>query len=389
MKYWRGYLVAAILAALAYALKSFASTYNVLLDMVYPYLTRIVQTVLAQWSGGVSFCLWQLLAMAGAVLLVVTLVLMIVFRWNPIQWFGWVTAAVSLGFLVHTCIWGLNYYAGPLADDVRLETTEYTLTELAEATRYYRDQANELCSLVDRNPDGSVDFGTFEELAAQAGDGFRNLTYEQNFAVFAGSTLPVKKLGWSDYYSSVGICGITVALTGEAAVNPEIPAVSLPFTMCHEMCHRMSIAVERDANFGAFLSCISNADLNYRYSGYYMAFRYCYIALSQYDSAEASKIMMEAREPLKADFASYDAFFQKNRNEKATELSDKANDTYLKTSGDTKGVASYGDVCDLLVNWRLQMLARDHADEQGEEKFNPLDKNQVDLTGIVNADKGN
>ena len=80
MKYWRGYLVAAILAALAYALKSFASTYNVLLDMVYPYLTRIVQTVLAQWSGGVSFCLWQLLAMAGAVLLVVTVVLMIVFR---------------------------------------------------------------------------------------------------------------------------------------------------------------------------------------------------------------------------------------------------------------------------------------------------------------------
>lgn len=385
MKYWRGYLVAAILAALSYALKAFAQSHTVLVDMIYPYLTRTMQGMLAQWSSTVPFCLWQVLLLAAVVIVLATIVLMILFRWNPIQWLGWVAAAVSFGFLFQTCIWGLNYYAGPLATDVRLEPTEYTLTELATATRYYRDRANTLSILVDRNPDGSVDFGTFAEMADQAGDGFHDLTYNQGYAVFAGSTIPVKELGWSDYYSSIGICGMTVAITGEAAVNPQIPTVSLPFTMCHEMSHRMSIAVERDANFAAFLATISNPALSYQYSGYYMAYRYCYIALSRYDPQEASKIMLECSDLLKADFASYDKFFQEHKDEKATEVADKANDTYLKSSGDTKGIASYGDVCDLLVNWHLHVISLPPEPEE-EDKFNPLDKSQVDLSGIINAE---
>ena len=46
MKYWRGYLVAAILAACTWAFREFAEAHSQLVDMVYPYLTRIVQDVL-------------------------------------------------------------------------------------------------------------------------------------------------------------------------------------------------------------------------------------------------------------------------------------------------------------------------------------------------------
>ena len=56
MKYWRGYLVAAILAACTWAFQEFAQSHSKLVDMVYPYITRMIQTFMAGWSGGVEFC---------------------------------------------------------------------------------------------------------------------------------------------------------------------------------------------------------------------------------------------------------------------------------------------------------------------------------------------
>ena len=39
MKYWRGYLVAAILAAITWALVQFAQAHSLLVDMVYPHMS--------------------------------------------------------------------------------------------------------------------------------------------------------------------------------------------------------------------------------------------------------------------------------------------------------------------------------------------------------------
>ena len=61
MKYWRGYLVAAILGFFSWALLEFAKNHIVLVDMFYPYMTRMIQGTLAQWSGGTDQLLWQLL----------------------------------------------------------------------------------------------------------------------------------------------------------------------------------------------------------------------------------------------------------------------------------------------------------------------------------------
>ena len=57
MKYWRGYLVAAIFAACTWGLTEFAKTHTVLVDMIYPYVTRMAQNFLVGWSGNVEYCL--------------------------------------------------------------------------------------------------------------------------------------------------------------------------------------------------------------------------------------------------------------------------------------------------------------------------------------------
>ena len=388
MKYWFGYLTAGIFAAITWILMGFGERFATLVDMVYPYVSRTVQGYLAQWTGTVDFPVWQMLAVALGVMILASLVLMIVLKWNPIQWFGWVAAVFAGIYLCHTLVWGLNYYAGDLADDLRLDTSSYTLDELVEAAEYYRDKANTLAGQVSRDAGGNVDFADFDTLADQAGEGFRVLTYDYHYPVFAGSREPVKELGWADMYPSMGITGVTFGLTGEACVNPQIPDVLLPFTMCHEMAHRMCIAAEGDANFAAFLACSANPSLEFQYSAYFMAYRYCYNALSgvntQSAAAAAARVTSGVSDQVKADLNNYNAFFNTNQNSAATGFANQVNDTYLRTSGEDAGLASYNQVCDLLVYWHIETVVLPSISEE-ESHFDPYDESQVDLSDIVNA----
>lgn len=382
MKYWWGYLIAALFGGFSWALTQLGERYSDLVDMVYPYVTREIQTMLCQWTGTVDVLVWQVALVAFLVLALALLVVVVIVKGSVIRYVGWVLAVASMVFFLHTGIYGLNYCSGPIADDIRISVDDYTQYDLELAVKFYRDKANSLSTQVPRNNDGTLDYPEFDTLAQMAENGFRSLTYDRSFSIFAGDTSPVKRLGWAEAYSSMGITGFTCFLTGEAAVNPQIPASTMPFTMCHEMAHRMCIAREDDANFAAFLACEANDSIEYQYSGYFMAFRYCYRALAAVDSAAASAIKTECTRELLEDLEGYDAFFREKRDETATRVADTVNDSYLKASGDVSGIASYGAVCDQLVNWYISEYAT--PEELGEPQFDPYDETQVDLTGIVN-----
>ena len=372
MKYWRGYLTAFIFAVITWALIQMGSSFTNLVDMIYPYVIRTLQNMLAEWSSGVDFAVWQMFAMVLLALGLASAVLMIVLKWSPVQWFGWVLAAASFLYMLHTLVFGLNYFAGPLADDIRLEVGTYNLEELTEAAEYYRDKANELAVQVNRDADGNVDFADFDTLASQTGDGFKTLTYEYSYPVFAGTTLPVKKLAWANWLTRKGVTGITIGLTGEACVNPNIPDICLPFAMSHEMAHRMCIATEEDANFAAFLTGHVNQSLEYQYSAYFMAYRYCYNALLSTNtpaaSAAAARVNSGVSDELYRDLTHYNKFFS------------TGSGNYVGSEED----GSYGVVTDLLVSWHIQQIVLPSITVE-EAPFDPYDSTQVDLSGNVNA----
>jgi len=385
LKYWFGYLCAAIIGGIIWVFQQFGERFATLVDMVYPYVIRTVQGFLAQWSGSVDFLVWQMLAVALAVVILASLVAVLVLRRSLIAWGGWVLTALSFVYLLHTMVWGLNYHAGPISDDLRMDVAQYTLEELAEATEYYRDRANILSQQMDRDGNGNLAYPDFDTMANRAGMGFQNLVYQRSYPIFAGSTLPVKKLGWADMYTSMGITGVTFGITGEAAVNSQIPVVLQPFTMCHEMAHRMCIASERDANFAAFLACSVHPDVEFEYSAYFMAYRYCYNALASINTVDAvtyaAEIQKEVGENLQRDITAYNTFFSSRRDETATRVADTANDTYLRTSGESAGIASYSPVCDLLVNWHIQEVVLPEISVE-ENLFDPYDETQVDISDI-------
>ena len=363
MKYWRGYLTAGILLACTWALREFAKAHTVLVDMIYPYVTRMAQMFLSDWSSAVDFCVWQMLLLALIALIVASGVLVIILKWNPIRWGGWVCAVLAAVVFLNTGLYSLNEFSGPLSEDIRLKETDYNIVELENAAIYFRDQANALADQMQRDGNGDVVFPDFKTMAIQAAKGFEALVYEESLAVFAGPMEPVKKLSWEGRYIAKGITGVTVGLTGEAAVNPQTPAVIMPFAMCREMAHRASIAIERDAAFAATLACRKNTDSGFQYSGLLMSYRYCLEALKELDlvvgEGIAARVSAGESDNVKHDLAICDRFFGDNVFEDAK-------------------------ACDLLVSWHIQEIVLPSQMEE-EEGFDPLDKSQVDLSDNPNA----
>lgn len=371
MKYWRGYLVAAILAIFTWALTQFAAAHSQLLDMVYPYMSRLIQSSLAQWSGGLDYCVWQALFLFGIGAILASVVLMVALRWNPVQWFGWVLAAVMLVNFASTSLYHLNAESGSIAQDVRISTEGYTQDALEEAALYYLGNANRLSTKVSRDKNGQVKSMDFEAQAQQAADGFVYLVKVEHYPVFAGSTEPVKKLNWSGYYTDNGITGKTVGLTGEAAVNPQVPAAAMPFAMCKEMACRMSIVREGDARFASFMACAANSDENFQYSGWLMAFRECYNALKKLDDhagqAALRRVESQIGNQVEKDLKTVNKFL----------------------GGDAKKVNK--TAVNLLVNWHIETvilpLQQEAESEQQITLFDPMDETDPRLSGLLGNDE--
>lgn len=383
MKYWRGYLTAAIFAAMTWALVLFAKTHTALVDMVYPYVTRLIQTFLAGWSGGVDFCLWQVFLVLLGIIAVASVVLIIVLRLNPIQIIGWFTAVASVLFFLNTGLFALNYHAGPLAEDIRLELADVTVSQLVDAASHYREEAEKLADAVPRDAQGNVDFSDFDTLAQEAAAGFEKLTYEEAISIFAGSTVPVKKLSGSASFTAKGVAGMTVALTGEAAVNPEIPAISMPFIMCREMSKRMSIADDQDANFAGFLAARANPSVQFQYSAYFMAFHHCYNALAADSTSAAKQAMLTLRggmsDRLNADMERYDAFWADAISPGAAAREESMKNLYLSLNGVKVEEETTAQVTELFVSLYVQeVVVPMHKVE--EIVFDPYDENMVDFS---------
>ena len=360
MKYWRGFLVALIFAAIGWFATWFAAGHAALVDMVYPYMTRLVIGKLAVATSGIAGCLWQTILLILTIASIVGIALMIVFKRNPVSLIGWILAVACGISTMNTLLYGLNDYAGPISEDVRLTMTDYTVSELAEATKYYRDKANALSDSVPRNSKGELELPSFEDLAGMAGDGFRSLTYDHAISLFAGDTSPVKKLGWTAFYK--GKTGVTVALTGEACVNPKVPSIALPFAMCKEMSKRMTIAKEEDAKYAAFMAAEANASELFQYSAYCIAYYHCYNTLLQVPTSTAQQnaqtMHTGATANLKKDMEAYEKFFGK----------------FTDPDGDS--------MADMLVSAYVQeYITPLHIEE--EDPFDPYDKSKLDLNYVA------
>lgn len=336
------------------ALLLLAANYiNPLFFSFYPDFSRWIVGILAGVTSVFPFALCEILLALLLLWFIVSLIRAIVRR-RMVRWLTGVLLSVCTIVTLFVAIWGLNYYAPSMTERLGLPDRQYTPAELKEAASYFRDRANELASGVERDADGVMVEYDFDTLAEHAGDGFKTLA--QRYDCFNGSTVRVKKLLSSKLMGKAGTTGVFICLTGESGVSTTTFQAAMPFTMAHEIGHRMAFAREDEANFAAFLACDASERPEFRYSGYYLAYVYCYNALYKVDPEGARDVSAGCSELLRNDMRASSAHYDKIEDKKVSALQDTVYSGYLQAFSVESGTQSYGEVTDLLLTWYFERV---------------------------------
>lgn len=319
----------------------------------YPEFSRKALTALSNIASCVPFALWEVALVA---FLLGSLISMIhaISKKHFVRWIMGEILTLSVGVFLFVGLWGLNYYAPSMNQRMGIAEENYTVQQLKEATLYYRNMAEQAAREVDRDEDGFFLPDEFDALAQEAGGSFAPLA--KDYECFDGSKARVKYLLSSPLMAKTGTTGIFICLTGESSVSKLTYDISMPYTMCHEVGHRLGFAREDEANFAAFLACSESDRPDFRYSGYFNAFSYCYNALYKADPESARQVWQEASALLRNDLLRENNHYEALRNEKASEVSDAVYDSYLKGFSIQEGVQSYGQVTDLLLVWYFKEI---------------------------------
>lgn len=260
-----------------------------------------------------------------------------------------VCAGLYAMFVFH---FGVGYRTATIDDKLDLDWKKVTAQELYETTKIVTDKLNELAEeiiLIEGN--GSVRPYSHDTTVDLCVDSYRALSEQYGF--IPDLDVPVKQIVLSDWMTYTHISGVYTFFTGEANLNTNYPDYVNVYTTAHEMAHQRGIARENEANFIAYLVCITSDDPYMQYAGYLNMFDYLANPLYSADRDAYIEILSGLSARVRYDRQCYSEFFDKYRENAAAEVSDAVNNTYLVLQGMTEGAKSYGMVVDLAVAYHL------------------------------------
>ncbi len=284
----------------------------------------------------------------------------LLFRWSVSLWrekrlrrlalasgLGNALLAVAVTYVAFLLLWGLNYQRQPFAVSAGLDTRGAGVSELEALCVALVERANDLRGAVAedehgvmRAPDG------VSSLLARAGAGFSEAA--RLHPTLAGRCTRPKPVLLSPLLSRLGITGIYSPFTAEANVNTDAPGPELPFATSHEIAHAYGFAREDEANYLGYLACRLHPDPDFRYSGVLAASLYAQAALARRERAAYERLETRRSPAVRRDIDALSAWIARYRGP-ATEASQRMNNAYLRSQGQTEGVRSYGRMVDLLL----------------------------------------
>lgn len=232
--------------------------------------------------------------------------------------------------------WGLNYHATQLFDPA----SQYSEEQLQQITAYFAEQVNQLHSVIETDQEKPIELPySTDELIAQIVNEKHDHSIRGKAKVSLFS-LPLTYMGFSGYLNP---------FTLEAQINGNIPSLSMPITIAHEMAHQQGYAAEQEANFIAFMRIYQHHDPAIRYAAHLFAFRYCYSELYRAFPEKARCIRDELRPGIIANIRITSQFWKAYKNP-LEPFFKKSYDRYLKANDQKKGIQSYSQVVALLIS---------------------------------------
>ena len=267
------------------------------------------------------------------------------------------TGIILTGFYV---LWGWNYARPPVEERLHLPPAaeETDVAFVASLSQDFLEQANASYRAIHGNDDAGAPTQLPEhwsEVDEFVEEGWRELAknprihsqFDRNLDARRG---PGKRLLAGELLSHLGLSGFYFPFTGEANVNGGVPAVAMPQVLAHEKAHQRGFGPEDEANFLGFLAAASSRDPHAQYSAFVFAHRQLLRVLLSLDRARGEDLMKLRLPGVQRDITDLNLYWRKYEG-RASEVSEKLNDAYLKSNRVEGGVASYGKSVELLLRY--------------------------------------
>nr|WP_246578111.1 DUF3810 domain-containing protein [Clostridium frigoris] len=260
-------------------------------------------------------------------------------------------AASGLIYFSFQLLWGFNYQRLPLAKTLKLNVHNSTTNELAHLCEDLITSSNDLREKISQNKNGVMKLPYNKKVILENA----HLGYDKaslQYVILKGTYGIPKGILLSHPMCYTGITGFYFPFTSEANINMSEPDSYLPFTTSHEMAHQIGFAKEDEANFIAYIACINNPDINFKYSGTLAALTYSLNSLRQYDPQKYKELFSFCSKGVLNDMI-YNENFWESYSGRIEKISKEINDTYLKSASQRSGIKSYSAMVDLLLaNYR-------------------------------------
>ncbi len=332
-------------------------------------LFRYKTIVLNRLFGWVPFAMGELVYIVFIILLTINIIYyftslkLIDSFWQKIRFllikFTWLFVKL---YVVFQFIWGLNYLQPDPTHAFQLKVippanAQIAVAEMNALTLELIQELNQTKSKIDSIQPILLDFS--------------QVIKEVRSAYASSKTFKMQKTGpypniksaifpnWGDY---IVYLAFYQPLTAEAIVRTDLPILTQPYTIAHEMAHQFGYASETEANFIAFVIATESPDLILKYSMLLQMFTYAQEAqlllIAGNQGYAAWKMQIEKNKALLSpavlkDRAEIKAFFAA-RADKQIEASSKLYDQFLKWNQQAAGLASYADVLKWVRAYRLK-----------------------------------
>ncbi len=334
---------------------AFADSFNI-------YISSVFRATAAHLTSWIPFSLAEFLLLSSPVLLACLLTVTIRRSMRGDRYFirciAGLLSVVVLVLSMFVLTFGAGYRTSTLDRKLGIPREKISADELAQTMNFVIDRLNELAPQVTYVTErGSIRPYTHKETVELCLDSYAKLS--ETYPFLQKLDAPVKQIMLSDFMTYTHISGVYTFFTGEANLNTNYPYFVNVYTTAHEMAHQRGIARENEANFLAYLVCITSDDPYMQYSGYLNMYEYLASPLYGASPTKYRDAVSRLDQMVRYDLACYSNFFDKYRDNVAADVSDAVNNTYLVLQG-TEGSKSYGMVVDLAVAYHL------HTDLSGE-----------------------
>lgn len=196
-------------------------------------------------------------------------------KWLPyiirVFWGGFNISSIVL--FIYVLVFCLNYHT-PMLGDIIIQkyNTKYSTninvnvdsSKRIDIFKYILEKTTESKKILVSSE--KVNFDNLEEMNRQAIVGYNVIS--EAFPTLSGNYSKPKKSFYSDGMSFFGLDARYSIFMNEITINENIPKEYMPFILCKYMAYQRGVAREDEASFYAYLACINNPDIRFKYSGY-------------------------------------------------------------------------------------------------------------------------